>query len=177
MSDACVRFRAETQRLIAAARPDLVVMSNADYVSRLINPDGDALLSEANAVDLWTEQVGRFADALREQGVPLAVIANNPNLSQDPIECLARHRDAERCAEPSSPLLARLAVVTEPERAALAQSGVAGILDVAPLICDDNLCLVEDESGPIFSDRDHLTATFVSSATPLVAVLVAESLD
>ena len=73
-------------------------MSNADHVGRLINPDSDALLSEANAVALWTEQVGRFADALREQGVPLAVIANNPDLPQAPIECLARHRDAERCA-------------------------------------------------------------------------------
>ncbi len=51
VSDARARFRAETQCLISETRSNLVVMSNADHVGRLINPDSDALLSEANAVD------------------------------------------------------------------------------------------------------------------------------
>ena len=156
-------------RVLATLEPDLVVMSNADYTTRLLDLDSDGLLEREPAISAWARAAADFASTLQAQQTPLVVIANNPTMPEDPIDCLARHRDAARCAAPSAPLLAELEKVRGPEQQALESVGVAGVLDPTPLICDEDLCQVIDDSGPIFGDANHLATEFVLTfVDPLV---------
>jgi peptidoglycan/LPS O-acetylase OafA/YrhL len=161
VSAACTSFRADTMQIIGAVDPDLVVMSTADYTNRLLDVEAGGLLPRDEAIDLWAQSSGEFAAGLAHRQIPLVVIANNPTISHDPIECLARHRSNERCAERSQALLSELQLVSGPETQALERAGVRGIVAVAPLMCDEVTCNVIDDSGPIFSDSNHLSRSFV----------------
>jgi peptidoglycan/LPS O-acetylase OafA/YrhL len=175
VSPTCLAFRAETRRLVSVLRPAVVVLSASNYTDRLLAPDRSELLSPSAAATEWVAALSRYTGWLRSIGTTAVVIGGNPALPVDPIECLARHRSDTDCAVEAASVLPELAILTEPEQAALAAEGVP-TLDPVSLICDASVCHVEDRSGPVFSDANHLSEPFVMAQVDAVVELLRTAL-
>jgi peptidoglycan/LPS O-acetylase OafA/YrhL len=161
-SPQCERQREQSSRIMDEWRPDLVLVGQADYTSRMLDGPRGATLGRDAAVATATSAARRFATDVTGRGIRLGVLGDNPTQSEEPIECLARRNDIERCSRPRTEALASLDRLRVPQTEALRAGGAAGVFDPVPLICDEQRCLVERDGTVVYADRDHLARPFVA---------------
>jgi hypothetical protein len=163
----CARFQEETWRRLASERPQAVILSNADnYMDA--EPMG---VSEA----VWTSALRRTYSRLVEMGIEVIVLRDVPLVPFDVPSCLSRR--AARL-----PLAGDCSFVEDrafKARARRAQDNAArglGVrfVDLNDLICGVTLnevkgrCLTERDGMILYSDDDHLTASFARSLAPVL---------
>lgn len=160
-STGCRNFRNEIRRLLPILRPDLVVLGGADLRQRLLDASTGQLLSPREADIVYgtsAEEFSRFIDAL---GADLALIADNPSLDKDPIECLARKRSAKGCAaavsEALEPVTRFNSIIAASVRVVV---GPIPTLNINNVICDEVKCQVLLGNVVVFADVDHLSTSF-----------------
>ncbi|WP_235008052.1 acyltransferase family protein [Microbacterium timonense] len=101
----------------------------------------------------WKAALGRTIDALR---APVAVIADTPDMREDPAPCLSAHlSNAEVCAQSRSVALAGPA--REAEREATAERGIP-LIDLNEYLCDADACPPIIGNTLVYRDSHHLTA-------------------
>ena len=171
-SQACLDQRAETERLITTAKPELVVMSNADYSDRMISGPAGSLLHGTATEQAYSRARRAFAEMVDKQGTHLAVIQDNPGQLEDPIECLARDRDIDGCSAPRARVVPPAESVNEREYADLSSVMPVQTLSTVPLICNEQRCLVERDGRIVYADSGHLAAEFTLAMTPQVEDLI-----
>jgi peptidoglycan/LPS O-acetylase OafA/YrhL len=159
----CARFQEATMRRLAAERPRAVILSNADYYMET----EPIRIPEA----VWTEGLRRTYARLDRMGIDVLVIRDIPWVPFDVPSCLSRRA-------------ARLPLATDcrfaPDRdfiarAQQAQDRAAHGLEVRFIDMNDQVCAAgtarcDTERGGmvLYTDDDHLTASFSRSLSPVL---------
>ncbi len=141
----CPAWRDAVIAHINASPPALVVVATFTDPELAPGVDDDA--------KTWDAALGRTLDALH---APIAVIADTPDMREDPAPCLSAHlADAEVCSRPRSVALAGPA--REAELSATAERGIP-LLDLNDYLCDAERCPPIIGNTLVYRDSHHLTA-------------------
>jgi peptidoglycan/LPS O-acetylase OafA/YrhL len=170
-SEACVRFRADAQRLMAEFDPAVVILSNANFVGRILD-DQNARPDELAQLELWRRGLVSTVAQLQKDGRRVGLILENPTLSGDPNTCIARHRAVAPCTPTRGEAVGGIEVFNEMERTVAAQAGGMPTFDVVSTLCDAERCELEHEGQLVYQDGGHLTEGFVVSQVPAVIAFV-----
>jgi hypothetical protein len=141
----CPTWRRAVIDRINAAPPSLVLVASFT--------DPDLPPGMRDDATTWGDALGRTLDALH---APVAVIADTPDMREDPAPCLSAHlADAEVCAQPRAIALAGAA--REGERTATAERGIP-LLNLDEYLCDPEACPPIIGNTLVYRDSHHLTA-------------------
>jgi len=141
----CAQWREAVIDRINASPPALVLIATFTDPELAPGVDGDA--------QTWAAAFGRTLDALK---APVAMIADTPDMREDPAPCLSAHlSDAEACAQPRSVALAGQA--REGEAEAASTRGVA-LVDLNDYLCGPDACPPIIGNTLVYRDSHHLTA-------------------
>jgi len=142
-------------------RPDLVVVtSSTNYLGILADHPADPVAEWSAA---WDDLLAR----LRTDARHVVVLTDTPTLTNDPVECIARHSTAIRdCAEPAAAVL-RDQNAREAIRTAATHAGVTTV-DPIPWLCARRCPLVVGDLL-VYRDTNHLTTAYAETLAPLLA--------
>ncbi|MBD3940127.1 acyltransferase [Microbacterium sp. NEAU-LLC] len=141
----CAKWRDAVIDRINADPPALVVM--ATYTGAEVAP------GTANDQKAWDAAYGLTLDALH---APTAVIADTPDLREDPAPCLSAHlSDAGACGQPRA-----IALSGEARKAEVSATAARGVplLDLDGYLCDAEQCPPILGNTLVYRDSHHLTA-------------------
>ena len=163
----CTRFRETTLASLVAQRPRAVILVSFDsYIQQGTVAESEYQVSEA----VWTEGLRRTYSRLDRAGITTIVIRGTPRIPFDVPTCLSRRA-------------ARLPFASDctyaPDRAFLARAQRAqntaarGLRNVRFVDMNDEVCATArcgTERGGIvmFTDNNHLTATFARSISSVL---------
>jgi peptidoglycan/LPS O-acetylase OafA/YrhL len=155
VSAACAAARAGTQRAIDELHPVAVVVGTfSGYKGRLVGLQGK---SEAAA---WAEAFSALSSEMRTRKIPLVVALDDPALSFDPIECIAKHRSTNGCTPSRAKALAVTGPFNQAVTAGMLNSGYGSLFDPTQQICDAKHCRLQINGVYVFADNGHLTYRF-----------------
>ena len=143
----CPKWRKEVIKAVNASDPVIVLLAGYS------DPD----LSPGVKDDLatWETAYGATLDALT---VPKAVIADTPDIREDPAPCLSAHlADAEACGR------SRSVALGDVSREAAAQAALGRgvpVLDFNDYLCSGDWCPPIIGDTLVYRDSHHLTAAF-----------------
>ncbi|MGN6221589.1 MAG: acyltransferase family protein [Microbacterium sp.] len=141
----CPLWRDAVIERINADPPALVLV--ATYTGAQVAP---GVPDDAKA---WDAALGRTLDALH---APIAVIADTPDIREDPAPCLSAHlSDAAACGRPRT--VALDGPGREAEVTATAERGIP-LLDLNGYLCDAEQCPPIIGNTLVYRDSHHLTA-------------------
>ena len=158
----CARYREATVRRLIALKPVFAVLSSWDeYVAREGEPS-DGRVSPA----AWGRGLRRTYTRLAEAGVPVVAIRGTPRTGFDVPACLSRRAAGLPMARPcvyelddALHLSARAEHRSAVRDVAARGLPVAGI-DLADEVCSAPRCAVVRDGLVVFTDNNHLTASF-----------------
>jgi hypothetical protein len=154
----CDRWRDAVIAQLRADPPALVILSN--YSAPAFADSTDEAGQWQSGLERTIAQLSAFTQ--------VAVIADTPDLKQDPAVCLSAHLNAASlCGRPSS--VALDGSTRAAERLATASTGTP-LIDLTEYLCTSQLCPVIIGSTLVYRDSHHLTATF---STTMAGVLAA----
>lgn len=172
MLASCSSFREATIRRLETAPPSAVILSNADYYVEA-EPGQEMRLPES----AWIEGLRRTYARLAKLGIDVVVIRDVPWAPFDVPACLSRRA-------------AGLPFATDcrftPDRAFIAKARRAQdraaeglpvrFVDMSDRICgSDPVCATERDGMVLYTDDDHITATFSRSLGPALGDRLAAS--
>jgi hypothetical protein len=156
----CTRFREAMVQRIIAMKPAAAILSSFDhYVARDAESDGWGLTP-----DQWREGLRRTYGRLSKAGVPVVAVRGTPRTRFDVPACLSRQaaglfRARECVYDPARSLLPG---AIDAQTDAARGLGVA-FVNMNDQLCDASRCPVMKKGIVVFTDDNHLTATFSSS--------------
>ena len=170
---ACARYRESVIQRLIAQKPAFAVLSSWDeYVSRgeSSGDDGFARISP----DAWGRGLRRTYSRLAEAGVPVIAIRGTPSPGFDVPACLSRRAAglpmAGPCAYQRDEALHGAARAAH--RAAVNAVAARGLpiaaVDLVPVVCAGQRCGVMRDRMVVFTDDNHLTATFTRATAPML---------
>ncbi len=132
--------------------------------------DGDTHTTVADDPTAWSAGLTRMVQQVSASTDHVIMMADTPQLSVTPDECLASHRDAvENCQQDK-------ADVVDTAYAALEQSVAAStgaqLISLTDLICPGTTCPLIFGTTPVYRDNQHLGATFAQSLSPYLDLLI-----
>ncbi len=169
-SEACPQFRADAQRLIAEFDPAVVVLSNANFVGRILD-EHNALPDEQGQLDLWRRGLASTITKLQQDHHRVGLVLENPTLPADPTICIARSRSVSACTPTRAAGVGGIERFNDMERSVATQTGVP-MFDVTSTLCDAEHCELEHDGELVFQDRGHLTEAFVVTQVPAIITFV-----
>ena len=135
--------------------------------AELANRPFDAIVTAGFA---QTEYVGGLdgaalglAEAWGASGSPVIAIVDNPSWPEDPNKCLRQRGDAADCTVSREDAL----VDRDPILVAGAEVAAA-LIDLRDVYCGTEQCAAVIAGANVYRDKDHLTATWVSTLAPLL---------
>ena len=141
----CPEWRDAVIDRINASEPALVVLASF--------ADADLAPGVDDEPEVWDAALGRTLDALE---APAVVIADTPDMLDDPAPCLSANLTAaEACGQPRDRALAGAA--REAELSATAARGIP-LLDLNEFLCDADRCPPIIGNTLVYRDSHHLTA-------------------
>ncbi len=159
----CDTWRANALARIAAERPDLVVVSNSQYLLDV----GGQPVPEAKAQATWDQALGRTLGQLAKLARQVVLIGATPRPADDPPVCLSAHlSDALACARPMTAAIDAGTLASE--RAVAGAAGVT-MIDPTAWVCPSEPCPVVIGRVLVYRDTHHLTATFSAALAPYLA--------
>ena len=131
---------------------------------------GDAQTSIADDPTAWGESLGRMIERISGSTDHVVLMADTPQLSVVPDECLASHRDAvERCEQVKADVVD--AGYAGMEQSVAAATG-AQLISMTDLICPGTTCPLIFGTTPVYRDNQHLDATFSRSLSTYIDQLL-----
>ncbi|NMH99574.1 acyltransferase family protein [Pseudonocardia acidicola] len=148
----CIAFNAAATQEIVRMHPDAVFTVGTLNVRRGLSEH-----TPQGFVDRWR--------SLDEAGIPVLAVRDNPRYDYAPAECLQRSgRGAPGCAPPREEFLAPQA----PYTALRDVPPNVHFLDFSDHICPGTTCPPEIGNVFVYLDDNHLSATYLTSMSPIV---------
>jgi hypothetical protein len=168
----CETWRAEALDWIAENEPEVVLMTGGGRIYRLVDEAGEKIPDDERT-SAWTAGLVATLDAMPETTTAV-VLADTPYLQTNPATCLEEDPgDMLACTTPRS--VAIDASFDVSERAAVEAAG-ASYADLNHLVCPYSPCPVVFHDVLAWRNRDHLTASFVTSLAPSLGGAILEAL-
>jgi peptidoglycan/LPS O-acetylase OafA/YrhL len=169
----CARYREAMLRRIIAMRPAAVVLSSWDHY---IPPDGNAEDWQVSPA-MWERGLRRTYARLAAAGIGTIVLRDVPRTGFDVPACLSRRAArlpfARDCTYDRAMSLSRIAIAAQ-DRAARGLPVI--LLDMNDQVCETARCGVVRNGAIVFTDDNHLTATFSRSLAPVLGERIAEAM-
>lgn len=168
----CDEWRAQALEWIAEHEPDVVLMTGGGRIYRLEDVEGERIAGDERTA-AWNAGLTTTLEALPAATVAL-VLADTPYLQTNPATCLENDpSDLVACSTPRSAAIDP--VFDAAEQAAVEGAG-GTYANLSELVCPYSPCPVV--FGDVFAwrNRDHLTATFVTTLAPSLARAVERAL-
>ena len=169
----CARYREAMLRRIIATRPAAVLLSSWDHY---IPPDGTAADWQVSP-SMWERGLRRTYERLAAAGIHTIVLRDVPRTGFDVPACLSRRAArlpfAIACTYDRATSLSRIAIAAQ-DRAARGLPVM--LVDMNDQICDTPSCAVVRNGAIVFTDDNHLTATFSRSIAPVLGRRIAAAM-
>lgn len=170
----CTRFRAAMLDRIVRMKPDGVILSSWDHYI----PFGETALEWHVSPEEWERGLRRTYTRLADARIPTVVIRGTPRTWFDVPTCLSRRAAhlpfARDCTYDRAG-----AISVEALRAQ--ESAARGLpvqfIDMNDQICRTARCGVVRDGTVMFTDDNHLTATFTTSLAPVLYPRLASALS
>jgi peptidoglycan/LPS O-acetylase OafA/YrhL len=163
---ACVTYRQHLATLLTELHPDAVVVSQTESMTQSVVMGGIA--TKARLDQLWEKTYERYLTSLQADGYRVGRIVGTPQLSADPIECLAGKGSSSTCDLSVSQEYALTSDYMKAEAQAADRVGHVLPFDVTHDICPGLICPAELHGDPVFIDRSHLSKAFTLSVVPRI---------
>jgi peptidoglycan/LPS O-acetylase OafA/YrhL len=169
----CARYREAMLRRIIAMRPAAVVLSSWDHY---IPPDGGAEDWQVSPA-MWEHGLHRTYARLTAAGIHTIVLRDVPRTGFDVPACLSRRAArlpfAGDCTYERTTSVSRIAIAAQDR----ASRGLPVVLvDMNDQICDAPRCGVMRNGAIVFTDDNHLTATFSRTVAPVLGRRIAAAM-
>jgi hypothetical protein len=152
-------------RRIIAMKPAAAILSSWDHY---LPPDGRGSEWQVSP-DMWERGLRRTYERVSNAGVPVIAMRGTPRTWFDVPACLSRRAArlfmARECNYDRSRSLSPLAVAAQ-NRAARGLR--VAFVDMNDRICSTPRCAAQQNGIVMFTDDNHLTATFSTSLAPAV---------
>jgi peptidoglycan/LPS O-acetylase OafA/YrhL len=157
--DACDEFQRETMDLIEAARPDLVIISNAGGYLEGIRGQGAQEITIPERAAAWGRALRGQVENLTRIGARVTIFDDNPRMHFNPTGCLTTiWRIAESCDSSRDKGLDLIEDLVGESRAVSEDLGLGHMFSVTDEICSASTCSAQNESGiPIYQDQTHIS--------------------
>jgi len=169
----CTRYREAMIQRIIALRPNAVILSSWDHY---MPPDGKGSDWQVTPV-VWRNGLRRTYQRLAGAGITTVAIRGTPRTGFDVPGCLSRRAAtlpfAKACEYDRSRSLSPLAIAAQNDAA---RGLPIRFLDMNDQICATPLCSVVRNGIVVFTDDNHLTASFTRSLAPVLGVRMAQAL-
>ncbi|CAN5460388.1 acyltransferase family protein [soil metagenome] len=169
----CTRYREAMVQRIIAQRPAAIILSSWDHYIPADGADADWQVTP----EMWRSGLRKTYERLAATGIPVVVIRGTPRTWFDVPGCLSRRAAklpmARECtyglAGSGSPVARR------------AQNDAARglpirFVDMNDAICSAARCAAMRNGVVVFTDDNHLTASFSKSVAPLLGRRVAQAM-
>jgi hypothetical protein len=161
----CARYREAMLRRIVAMRPDAVVLSSWDHYL----PSDDRADRWQVTPAIWQQGLRRTYARLAAAGIRTIVIRDVPRTGFDVPACLSRR--AARLPFTRACTYDRASSVSRPAIAAqttAARGLPVHLIDMNDQLCDTRRCGVIRNGAIVFTDDNHLTASFSRTLAPVL---------
>jgi hypothetical protein len=172
----CSRYREAVLRRLEAEKPAAVILSSFDYYIET----GDGEMNEYRVPEaVWTEGLRRTYSRLSRAGIRVIAMRGTPRVPFDVPSCLSRRAAGLLFATDCSFRLDQEFIA----RARRAQDNAARGLPVRFLDLNDKVCgtagrcITERDGLVLFTDDNHLTASFARSLAPVLGERLAAALE
>ena len=170
----CARFREAKLREIGRMRPAAVILSSWDHYLE----SGGGQSRWQVPVSLWERGLRRTYARLARAEIPMVAIRGTPRTWFDVPACLSRRAAAlpfaDSCAYPRDGSLLREGRLAQ-DRAA--RGLPVRFVDMNDAICDSPRCQPTRGRTVVFTDDNHLTATFSKSVGLVLGERIASALS
>lgn len=166
----CETFRHGTMRLLEEARPEAVLISNAyGYYDRIFGPGGRSLTPDRQR-EAWRRGLTDQVEQLRDWGIHVGIVLDNPRMTFDPTACLGRlTRTPSECSQTLATAHSLIAELREVTDQVVDDLAIDPALDVDRAICPDGVCRPVDARGiPVYQDQTHLSRSWTMTQVPRV---------
>ncbi len=171
---ACSHFRETMVAQIIASRPRAVVLSNFDAYLRVPGSDPREYQVEESA---WIQGLRRTYERFSRAGIPVIVLRGTPRVPFDVPSCLSRHAARLPFATDCG-FVPNRTFMTRARRAQdIAARGLnVRFIDMNDVVCPTTRCSTQRDQVVVFTDDNHLTASFSRSVGSVLGQRVAAAL-
>ena len=161
----CTRYREAMIKRIIAMRPAAAILSSWDHYLPVDGKGSDWQVTP----DMWGRGLRRTYARISNAGIPVLAIRGTPRTWFDVPACLSRRAArlpmASACTYDRARSISKVAIDAQTEAAR--GLGVA-FVDMNDQICSSPQCQVVKGRTIIFTDDNHLTASFSESVGPVL---------
>jgi peptidoglycan/LPS O-acetylase OafA/YrhL len=162
----CARHREATLRRIVAMRPAAAILSSWDHY---VPVDGEPSDAWQVSPDAWQRGLRRSYARLSAAGIPVATIRGTPRTWFDVPACLSRRAaDLPLAGDCTYERRRALSPVAAEAQMRAARGLRVRIVDLNDRICATPRCAVQRDGLILFTDDNHLTASFTRSLAPVL---------
>ncbi len=169
----CTRYREAMIQRIIAMRPAAVILSSWDHY---MPPDGKGSDWQVSP-ESWQRGLRRTYTRLTDAGLRVVAIRGTPRTWFDVPACLSRRTArlpfARACEYDRTRALSPVAIAAQDEAA---RGLPVAFVDMNDVICPTAMCPVARGGMVMFTDDNHLTASFTRSLAPVLGARVAAAL-
>ena len=170
----CTRYREAMVQRIIAMRPAAAVLSNFDHY--LPARDGESPWHVTP--EMWQRGLRRTYERISTAGIPVVAIRGTPRTWFDVPGCLSRREarllGARSCEYARANALVPAAVAAQTEAA---RGLKVALVDMNDQFCHTPRCDVRQNGLVMFTDDNHLTATFSRSLSRVFGARVEEAVE
>jgi peptidoglycan/LPS O-acetylase OafA/YrhL len=170
----CTRYREAMVQRIIAMRPTAAILSSWDHYMPVNGEGSDWQVTP----DIWRRGLRRTYERLSNAGVPVLAIRGTPRTWFDVPACLSRRAArlllAQDCRYDRAGSLSKVAADAQTEAA---RGLNVSFLDMNDQICATATCEVVRNGIIVFTDDNHLTASFSRSVAPVLGARLESALD
>ena len=169
----CTRYREAMIQRIIAMRPTAAILSSWDHYLPVNGAESDWQVTP----DIWRRGLRRTYERLSKAGVPVLAMRGTPRTWFDVPACLSRRAArlplARQCVYERAGSLSKVAADAQTEAA---RGLDVSFIDMNDQICTTATCQVVRNGIIVFTDDNHLTATFSRSVAPVLGARLESAL-
>jgi peptidoglycan/LPS O-acetylase OafA/YrhL len=170
----CTRYREAMLRRIIAMRPSAVILSSWDHYLSMDGKGSGWQVTPAG----WRNGLRRTYSRLTAAGIKTVAIRGTPRTWFDVPQCLSRRAaglpGARSCEYDRARSLNRIAIAAQNDAA---RGLPVPFVDMNDQICSTSRCRVMRNGIVMFTDDNHLTASFTRSLAPVLGERIEAALS
>jgi len=162
----CDQWRSQVLEEIERMRPEVVLIGSKSRY-RPIRPGSSKQLTGKQRLAALAKAEREMLNRIAATGAQVVMIADIPELPDDPLDCLLENKDSTRlCKWPKKQVLPpnRFPWSFEHDKP---PRGVH-VLDLSDKLCWDGFCHAANDTHVIMRDRRHVTHSFAATLAPVL---------